>query len=241
MAFSILPALDVWHGRLSVATSEGITPVAAFGGDPVAAARAAMAAGARALHLVDLDLAFGGIPGLDIAAFRAVAPGATMQVSGGIGDAATGRSYLAAGADRFVLGSSALADDRATLAVLRDGGPGVVIGIEVDRGRIRARGAGRADDSDSLDLMSTLGWLQAAGAPAFLVTSIDRVGGLAGPDVELVRRVVRAGRPTFAAGGVRSIEDLRALRGAGAAGAVVGRAALEGRIDLGEALAWAEA
>ena len=241
MAFSILPALDVWHGRLSVATSEGITPVGAFDGDPVAAARAAVAAGARALHLVDLDLAFGGIPGLDIAVFRTVAPGATLQVSGGIGDAATGRTYLDAGADRFVLGSSALADGRGTLAVLRDGGPGVVVGIEVDGGRIRARGAGRPDDSEGLDLMSTLGWLHAAGAPAFLVTSIDRVGGLAGPDIDLVRRVARAGGPTFAAGGVRSIEDLRALRAAGAAGAVVGRAALEGRIDLREALAWADA
>jgi phosphoribosylformimino-5-aminoimidazole carboxamide ribotide isomerase len=241
VAFSILPALDVWQGRLSVATSEGITAVAAFDGDPVTAARAAVAAGARALHLVDLDLAFDGIPGLDVALFRAVAQGASLQVSGGIGDAALGRSYLAAGADRFVLGSSALADDRGTLAALRDGGPGVVIGIEVDRGRIRARGAGRADDSEGLDLMTTLGWLHAAGAPAFLVTSIDRVGGLAGPDIDLVRRVARAGRPTFAAGGVRSVEDLRALRAAGAAGAVVGRAALEGRIDLGEALAWAEA
>ena len=241
MAFSILPALDVWQGRLAVARSEGIAPVDAFDGDPVAAARAAVAAGARALHLVDLDLAFGGMPGLDVAAFRALAPGATLQVSGGIGDAATGRSYLAAGADRFVLGSSALADDRGTLVALRDGGPGVVIGIEVGDGRIRARGAGRADDSDGLDLMSTLGWLHAAGAPAFLVTSIDRVGSLDGPDVDLVRRVARAGRPTFTAGGVRSIDDLRALRAAGAAGAVVGRAALEGRIDLGEALAWAEA
>jgi phosphoribosylformimino-5-aminoimidazole carboxamide ribonucleotide (ProFAR) isomerase len=241
VAFSILPALDVWQGRLAVATSEGITPVGAFDGDPVAATRAAVAAGARALHLVDLDLAFGGIPGLDVAAFRAVARGATLQVSGGIGDAATGRAYLDAGADRFVLGSSALADDRGTLAVLREGRPGVVIGIEVHHGRIRARGANGADDSEGLDLMSTLGWLHAAGAPAFLVTSIDRAGGLAGPDIELVRRVARAGRPTFAAGGVRSIEDLRALRSAGAAGAVVGRAALEGRIDLGEALAWAEA
>ena len=241
MAFSILPALDVWHGRLAVATSEGITRVDAFDGDPVMAARAAVAAGARALHLVDLDLAFGGTPGLDVTVFRAVAPGATLQVSGGIGDAATGRAYLDAGADRFVLGSSALADDRGTLAVLRGGGPGVVIGIEVGGGRIRARRAGRADDSDGLDLMSTLGWLYAAGAPAFLVTSIDRVGSLAGPDVDLVRRVARAGRPTFTAGGVRSIDDLRALRAAGAAGAVVGRAALEGRIDLGEALAWAEA
>jgi phosphoribosylformimino-5-aminoimidazole carboxamide ribonucleotide (ProFAR) isomerase len=241
VTFLILPALDVWHGRLAVATSEGVAPADAFDGDPVAAARASVAAGARALHLVDLDLAYARMRGLDVAAIRAVAPDATLQVSGGIGDAATGQAYLDAGADRFVLGSSALADDTGTLRVLRDAGPDVVVGIEVDDGRIRARGAGRVDDPEGLDLMSTLGWLQAAGAPAFLVTSVGRVGGLDGPDLDLVRRVARAGRPTYAAGGVRSLDDLRALRAAGAAGAVVGRAALEGRIDLVEALAWAEA
>ena len=90
-----------------------------------------------------------------------------------------------------------------------------------------------------MDLMSTVGWLHAAGAPAFLVTSTGRVGRLEGPDVGTVRRVARAGLPTLAAGGIRWLEDLRALRDAGAAGAVVGRAALEGRLDLGAALAWA--
>jgi phosphoribosylanthranilate isomerase len=190
---------------------------------------------------VDLDLAYGGVRGLDITAIRAVARDAILQVSGGIGDAGTGRAYLDAGADRFVLGSSALADDRGTLRALHDAGTDLVVGLEVEDGRIRARGASRVDDVDGLDLMSTLGWLHAAGAPAFLVTSIDRVGGLGGPDLELVRRVARAGRPTYAAGGIRSLEDLRALREAGAAGAVVGRAALEERMDLAGALAWAEA
>ena len=239
MTFLILPALDVWHGCLAVATAEGPGPVDAFGGDPVAAARAAVGAGAKALHLVDLDLAYGGVRGLDVAAIRAVAPDATLQVSGGIGDAATGRAYLVAGADRYVLGSSALDDDRGTLRALRDAGTGIMVGLEVEDGRIRARGAGRVDGADGLDLMSTIGWLHAAGAPAFLVTSIDRVGGLGGPDLELVRRVARAGRPTYAAGGIRSLEDLRAVRDAGAAGAVVGRAALERRMDLTGALAWA--
>jgi len=241
VTFLILPALDVWRGRLAVATAEGPRSIEAFGGDPGAAARAAVGAGARALHLVDLDLAYGGPRGLDVAAIRAVAPDATLQVSGAIGDAAIGRAYLDAGADRYVLGSSALADDRRTLLVLRDAGPAVVVGLEVEDGRIRARSAGREKEADGLDLMSTVGWLHAAGAAAFLVTSIDRVGGLGGPDVALVRRVARAGRPTYAAGGIRSLEDLRALRNAGAAGAVVGTAALEGRIDLAEAFAWTEA
>jgi phosphoribosylformimino-5-aminoimidazole carboxamide ribonucleotide (ProFAR) isomerase len=83
--------------------------------------------------------------------------------------------------------------------------------------------------------VETLGWLVAADAPAFLVTAVARVGSSIGPDVGAVRRVVRAGRPVLAAGGVRSIGDLRDLRAAGASGAVVGRAALEGTLDLAEA------
>ncbi len=197
-------------------------------------------AGATALHLVDLDRAFDGTPGLDVAAIRAVAPDTILQVSGGIADLAAAGPYLADGADRFVLSSMALTDEDRALSTIRDAGSSVVVGLEVDDGRIRPRSAATGV-AEGLDLMSTVGWLHAAGAPAFLVTATRRVGGLEGPDVDLVRRVVRAGRPTFAAAGIRSLDDLRALRDVGAAGAVVGRAALEGRFALDAALAWAEA
>ena len=239
MPFAILPALDVRHGRLAAVDEEGPRPLDAFGGDPVAAARAFVDAGASALHVVDLDLAFDGSPGLDLVAIRAAVPDALVQVSGGIADLATARVYLEAGADRFVLSSRALHDEAGTIAALTGGGGSVVVGLEVDGDRIRPR-AGGAVREDELDLMTTVGWLQAAGAPAFLVTATGRVGALDGPDVEPVRRVVRAGRPTLAAGGIRSIDDLRVLRDVGAIGAVVGRAALEGRIVMRDALAWAE-
>jgi len=244
VSFSILPALDVSHGRLALAAAGGPPPVDPFGGEPDAAAHALVEAGARALHVVDLDLALEGAAGLDVGAIRAVAPASLLQVSGGIVSAATGRRYLEAGADRFVLSSSALTDEAATVATLHDAGPAVVVGIEVEEGAIRGRAGGRSGSGGRsgarLDLMSTLGWLHAAGAPTFLVTATRRVGELAGPDVELVRRVARTGRPTLAAGGVRSLDDLRAIRDAGAVGAVVGRAALEGSFDLDAALAWAE-
>jgi len=239
MPFSILPALDVAHGRLVVVGAGGPRPVDAFGGDPVAAARAMADGGATALHLVDVDLAFDGVAGLDVAAIRDVAPGVTLQVSGGIVDLSAAAPYLAAGADRFVLASAALGDEDRTIDTIRGGAAAVVVGLEVDDGRIRRRGA--PAEATGLDLMTTVGWLAAAGVPAFLVTATGRVGGLDGPDLRLVRRVARAGRPTLAAGGIRSLEDLRALRDAGAAGAVVGRAALEGRLDLAETLAWAVA
>ena len=239
MPFTILPALDVARGRLAVPGAGGPQPVAAFGGDPVAAARALVARGATALHLVDLDLALGGAPGLDVAVIRDVAPGALIQVSAGITTLEAAHPYLAAGAYRFVLTSTALTDEEATTRILRDGASRVVVGLEIHDGRIRPRSIGSDVTGDGLDLMSTVGWLHAEHAPAFLVTATARVGGLEGPDVPTVRRVARAGLPTFAAGGIRSLEDLRALRDAGAAGAVVGRAVLEGSLDVEAGLAWA--
>jgi phosphoribosylformimino-5-aminoimidazole carboxamide ribonucleotide (ProFAR) isomerase len=74
------------------------------------------------------------------------------------------------------------------------------------------------------------------GASRFLVTAVQRVGGLQGPDVALIKRLVRSGRPVLAAGGIGGLGDLEAIRRVGASGAVVGRAAMEGGLDLAEAL-----
>jgi phosphoribosylformimino-5-aminoimidazole carboxamide ribotide isomerase len=92
-----------------------------------------------------------------------------------------------------------------------------------------------------LELASTLGWLSGAGAETLLVTAVDRVATITGPDTALVRRVARSGLPLMAAGGIRSLADLEAVRDAGASGAVVGRSALEGSLDLAAALAWSAA
>jgi phosphoribosylformimino-5-aminoimidazole carboxamide ribotide isomerase len=236
--FTLLPALDVTDGRLGVYQPEGPSPVEDFEGDPVAAATAFVAAGAGWLHVVDMDLAFSG-RARNVRIVRAIAeavPQARLQASGGITSMGEVEAFLDAGAQRVVIGSAALADPTGAEALLEAVGSRSVIGIEVQDGRIRARGFVDVD----LDLMSTLGWLAATGnVRGCLVTSVGRVGGLAGPDTELIRRVARRGLPTLAAGGVRSMADLVALRDAGAVGAVVGRAALDGSLDLAEALAWA--
>jgi len=241
LPFTVIPAIDVTGGRIGIYRPEGPEPVGAHGGDPVEAARAFAAAGATWLHVVDMDLAFSGkVGGAEaVAAVLAAtaSAGVRVQASGGIRTHEEADAFLRAGASRVVLGSAALADEPGAQQLIEDLGSRVVVGIEVEGGRIRARGAGRVD----LDLMATLGWLHAAGAPAFLVTAVSRVGGMTGPDVGLVRRVVRLGRPVLAAGGVRSLADLRSLRESGAVGAVVGRAALEGGLDLREALAWGAA
>ena len=194
-------------------------------------------AGAHWLHVVDMALA------LDrrhanvsvIADIVAAAPAVRVQASGGIADEHDARAYLDAGAARVVLGSVGLADAQEAERLLERYGSEIVVGLEVAEGRIRSRGVRRIE----LDLMSTIGWAAAVGAAAFLVTATGRVGGLGGPDEGLIRRVVRSGRPVFAAGGIASVADLRAVRDAGGAGAVVGRAALGGELDMTHAFEWA--
>ncbi len=233
MPFTVLPAIDLWEGRLALLTADGPAPSAAFGGDPLAAATAYVGAGARWLHVVDMDLAFRGKPA-NADLIRALCAVARVQASGGVRTAPQVEELRRLGASRVVLASAALDDEDAVVEIVGRSRPGeIVIGIEVADGRIRARAA----DVD-LELASTLGWLSAAGAEALLVTAVDRVATIAGPDTALVRRVARAGLPFVAAGGIRSLADLEAVRTAGASGAVVGRSALEGSLDLAAALAW---
>jgi len=235
MPFTVLPAIDLWEGRLALLTGDGPAPSDAFGGDPLVAAAAYVGAGARWLHVVDMDLAFRGEAGnADLIRGLCAAGGARVQASGGVRTAAQVEELRSLGAARVVLASAALDDEDAVVEIVGRSRPGeTVIGIEVADGRIRARAA----DVD-LELASTLGWLTAAGAEALLVTAVDRVATIAGPDTALVRRVSRAGLPLLAAGGIRSLADLEAVRAAGASGAVVGRSALEGSLDLAAALAW---
>lgn len=231
--FQVIPAIDVSDGRLAVFTADGPVPVDSFQGDPLSAARAYAAAGAGWIHVVDMDLAATGQPANLSVVESVAALGVRVQASGGVRDARSVDRLLAAGASRVVLGSGAFADEGAVEALIAMHGARLVVGIEVDGGRIRSRGADPVD----LELVETLGWLTAAGAATFLVTAVALVGGLGGPDVSLLKRLVRSGKPVLAAGGIASDEDLESLRRAGAVGAVVGRAVLEGDLDLAQVLA----
>jgi phosphoribosylformimino-5-aminoimidazole carboxamide ribotide isomerase len=230
--FEVIPAIDVKDGTLAHLTPTGLMRIDAFDGDPVAAAAAMVEAGAARLHVVDMDLAFDGEPrNLDVVS-AIVSLRVQVQAGGGVRTAEEVDALLSVGVARVVLGSAALADEVLARELLGVHGPRLIVGIEVGDGlTIRSRGRDPVD----LPLMETLGWLSAAHAPGFLVTAVARVGSSIGPDVGAVKRVVRAGRPVIAAGGIHTVDDLRALRAAGASGAVVGRAALDGTLDLAEA------
>jgi phosphoribosylformimino-5-aminoimidazole carboxamide ribonucleotide (ProFAR) isomerase len=231
--FEVIPAIDVSGGALAAFAPGGPRAVETFGGSPLAAAAAAVEAGARWIHVVDMDLAFEGESrNLETVASIAALP-VSVQAAGGVRDGDEVRALFEAGASRVVLGSAALAEQHRVTAMLSAERERLLIGLEVDGERIRSRGRTSVD----LPLMETLGWVVTAGVGSLLVTAVARVGERAGPDLELVRRVCRAGRPVLAAGGVASVQDLRDLRAAGAAGAVVGHAWIEGSLDLAAAIA----
>jgi phosphoribosylformimino-5-aminoimidazole carboxamide ribonucleotide (ProFAR) isomerase len=227
MAFEVIPAIDVAGGRLARATAGGTVPLEAFGGDPLTAARGFVQAGARRLHIVDLDLALTGEPrNLDV--LRAVAAlDVPVQASGGIVTEALVDAALGAGASRVVLGSAALADPATVAALVGGRGNALVVAIEADGPRIRPRGIGATD----LPLWDTLQWLAELQVRRFLFTEVGRVGSLDGPDLDGIWAIAtHTGRPVIASGGVRSLEDIRAIAGLGqpVEGAVVGRAFYEG-------------
>jgi len=226
--FEVIPAVDVSRGRLARLHAGGIVPVGAFGGDPVAAAREFAAAGAVWAHVVDLDLAFTGVAG-NIDLIGAIAhQGLRIQASGGLATVEEVDALLAAGAARAVLGSAALSDPGAVAAAAERYGERLVVGLEVEGEIVRPRG--RAAEG-SWALGEVLDALRSAPVARFLVTAVERVGGMAGPDLGAVGRVAReTGRPVVAAGGIAGPADVAALAGLEPAieGAVVGRALYEG-------------
>jgi phosphoribosyl isomerase A len=230
MGFEVIPAIDVAGGQLARLSSSGPVPLAAFGGDPIAAARAFIEDGAAWIHVVDVDHALTGAA-IDADLLKRISGlGVRVQASGGLSNAAEVETALEAGARRAVLSSSGLTDRDGARALIEVHGEALVVGIEADGSRIVPRGTGSVE----LPLWETLEWLGDLAVARFLHTEVGRTGRLRGPDLDGVWALARStNRPVLASGGIRGLEDLRSLAGldAGVEGAVVGRALHEG-LDL---------
>ncbi len=224
-AFEVIPAIDVSGGRLGRLHSGGVVPIAAFGGDPMAAAQAFLAGGARWLHVVDLDLALTGVP-RNLAVVEAIAGmGARVQASGGIARLADVDAALQAGASRVVLGSGVLASGWLPAALTGPLADRLVLGLEVEGAAVRPRGRTAAE----WPLDEILGRLAAAPPRRALVTAVARVGAMAGPDLATIRAVARSlDAPVLAAGGIATPDHIAELAALPVEGAIVGRALYEG-------------
>jgi phosphoribosylformimino-5-aminoimidazole carboxamide ribotide isomerase len=230
----VIPAVDVLDGR-AARLHQGIRErVSIEGGDPVDLARRFAGEGARRLHLVDLDGAFSGRPTAGL--LERVAAAATfvpVQVGGGYRTLADVEAALAAGAERVMVGTAALAPAFLEEAVRRFGG-GLVVAVDARDGRVAVEGWTRRSDLAAGELAARCA---AAGVERLLVTGTRRDGSLRGPDLSLLAEVLPHGLPVLAAGGIASLADLAALRRLGCEGAVVGSALWSGAFTLTQALA----
>lgn len=156
-----------------------------------------------------------------------------VQAGGGARDLELIRAGLAAGLERVIVGTAACESVARVAQWAAELGPALVVSLDSRGGRLLGRGWTQESD---LDLLSLARALAEAGVVRLVHTDVRRDGTLAGPGLEGLAALAPVGLPILAAGGVASYADLKALRQAGAEGAIVGRALLEGRIELGRAL-----
>ncbi|HZA81739.1 MAG TPA: HisA/HisF-related TIM barrel protein [Actinomycetes bacterium] len=238
MTLELLPAVDLLGGQ-AARLVQGVAGTATGYGDPVEAAAAFAAQGARWLHVVDLDAAFGRGPRNRRELGRIVAAVAPVWVeaSGGVRTADDLHALLELGAARVVIGTAALEGPDWVAEACAAHGEAVAVGLDA-RGRVlQARGW----TTSGGDLFEALGRLEAAGCRRFVHTEVARDGMLSGPAADRLREVLAAtARPVIASGGVSSLDDLRtlaALEPDGLEGVIVGKALYAGRLSVADALA----
>jgi phosphoribosylformimino-5-aminoimidazole carboxamide ribotide isomerase len=236
--FEVIPAVDMQDGQV-VQLVQGERGTETTYGDPVAAAERWVDAGAETLHLVDLDGAFDGERANAPAVERIVeAVDVDVQLGGGIRTADDATGLLAAGVDRVILGTAAVETPEIVGQISADYPGSVVVSLDAKDGEVVVSGWTEGTGLDPAEAAARYAEL---GAGAILFTDVDVEGQLEGVRTDPVRRVVNAvDIPVIASGGVATLDDVCALRDAGAAAVVVGSALYQGQFTLEEAMAAVE-
>jgi phosphoribosyl isomerase A len=233
---TLLPAVDVAGGQ-AVRLVQGAAGTETSYGDPLAAALAWQDAGAQWVHLVDLDAAFGRGSNAELLAGVIGALDVAVELSGGIRDDASLAAALSTGCRRVVIGTAALEQPEWVRGIIAEHGDRIAVGLDVRGTTLAARGW----TAEGGELFEVLGRLNDEGCARYVVTDVAKDGMMAGPNLDLLRRVcARTDRPVIASGGVSSLADLRAIAGLtplGVDGAIVGKALYAGAFTLEQALA----
>jgi phosphoribosyl isomerase A len=233
---TLLPAVDVAAGR-AVRLMSGDPGQQTGDGDPLEAALAWQRAGARWLHLVDLDAALRRGSNASLLADLVGTVDLAVQLSGGITDDASLHAALATGAARVNIGTAGLADLAWCARAIGEYGDRVSIGLDVRGRRLAARGG----PADGGDLFEALEWLNRAGCGWYVVTDVTRDGTMTGPNLDLLREVCRrTDAAVIASGGVANLADLTALAALeplGLGGVIAGRALATSAFTVDQALA----
>ncbi len=234
----IIPAIDLKDGECVRLLQGRMEDSTVFSDDPVAMAADWVNAGARRLHLVDLNGAFAGEPvnGGIVKAIAEAYPDLPIQIGGGIRSFETIQAYLDAGVQYVIIGTKAVKEPEFVFEACKRFPGHIIVGLDAKDGKVAIDGWAEITDVDVVDLAKQF---KEAGVSAIVYTDISRDGMMQGVNVEATARLAQeCGIDVIASGGVTDIEDVRALAkvaSAGICGAITGRAIYEGTLDLKEA------
>ena len=237
----LFPAIDIRSGRVVRLSQGEAARETVYADDPARVAREFAEAGARWIHVVDLDRAFdqGNNDSTVRRIVGEVGGRVRVQLGGGLRTLDRVRDGLALGVSRLVIGTAAATDPAMLAAALGVASPErLAVGLDARDGLVAIRGWTESSGLRVADLaMDVVG----LGITTLIYTDVARDGMLQGPDVAGAQALQVGGARVVASGGVATLDDLRRVGEAGLAGAIVGRALYEGRIALGEALALMDA
>ena len=235
----IYPAIDIKGGKCVRLLQGKFDDVTVYSDNPADMALKFVQSGAEYLHVVDLDGAKTGEPqNISVIGSIAARAGIPVQVGGGIRTIETMELILGKGIKRVILGTSAVNDqDLVREAVLRFGG-NLAVAVDARDGMVAVEGWARTSSFTSVGFAKKM---EEIGVKVIIYTDISRDGMLKGPNLKAMEEMVKAvGIKVIASGGVSSVRDVKNLKEAGVAGAIIGKALYTGDIDLQEAIASAK-
>ncbi len=234
----IIPAIDLKDGKCVRLRQGRMEDSTVFSDEPLAMAARWVSAGARRLHLVDLNGAFAGEPvnGDVVKAIAQKYPELPIQIGGGIRDLETIEAYVKAGVSYVIIGTKAVKEP-AFVSEACAAFPGkVIVGLDAKNGLVATDGWAEVSELQATELAKNF---EADGVAAIVYTDIDRDGMMQGVNVEATVAMAQASSiPVVASGGITNLEDIKRVRAVahhGILGAITGRAIYEGTLDVREA------
>jgi phosphoribosylformimino-5-aminoimidazole carboxamide ribotide isomerase len=234
--FELIPAIDLRGGKCVRLTQGDYNQETVYGEDPVEVARQWQAQGAPRIHVVDLDGAVAGVPTqLDVVHKIVDATSIPIELGGGIRTPETVEQVLATGVTDVILGTSVIQNPGFLEWCLKELAEHVIVGLDARDGRVAVRGWLDVTDVSVYELA---GRLTGMGARRVIFTDIAQDGMLDGPNIKSLSTMMSSTTmEVIASGGVSTVEQILAVKEAGAAGAIVGKALYVGSIRLPGALA----
>ena len=239
----LIPAIDIKNGKCVRLRQGNMSDETVYNNDPVAMATKWVELGAKRLHIIDLDGAVSGRP-VNADIIHDIAeehPDIEIQAGGGIRDEDTIQTYLDVGVNYVIIGTRAVTTPHFVSDICLEFPSHVIVGLDAKNGKLATNGWSKLSHHDVIDIAQRF---EQDGVSAIIFTDIGRDGMMTSVNIETSVQLARSVTiPVIASGGVKDLDDIKALcsvAAEGIAGAITGRAIYEGSLDLEKALALVE-